>query len=79
MFTSADATNSLLKTIDVDLLAVRRIPLRRHPYIAVDGDDPGADAGSSSERTKPDPAAAELMREMQRIVATDRDLHEKVS
>lgn len=35
-------------------------------------------AGPSAERTTPDPAARELTREMQSIVATDRDLHEKV-
>ncbi|KAF8311378.1 DEAD-domain-containing protein [Clavulina sp. PMI_390] len=64
----------------VDLLAVRRIPLRRHPYIAI-ASSPGssllATEEAASTRQKPDLDAQALMREMQQIVATDRDLHEK--
>lgn len=64
----------------VDLLSVRRIPLRRHAYIAEspEGGELIATEEVASQRIKPDPAAKVLMREMQKIAATDRDIHEKV-
>lgn len=63
-----------------DLLAVRRIPLQRHPYISEDLIDSSSPSQSAepNERRKPDPGVKSLRREMQNIVAGDRDLHEKV-
>lgn len=61
-----------------DLLAVRRIPLRRHPYITEAEGQVVASEEAATKRGKPDPATKALMREMQNIVAGDRDLHEKV-
>lgn len=62
-----------------DLLAIRRIPLRRHPYLLEAQGSGKIEPISSPNRDKPDPAAKCLMRDMQTIVATDRDLHEKVT
>lgn len=61
-----------------DLLAVRRIPLRRHSYLSEVQDSGRIEPASSPEREMPDPAVKPLMRKIQEIVATDRDLHEKV-
>lgn len=66
-------------TRSIDLLAVRKIHLREHPYISEDAESGSKRAaGPSTQRQKPDPAARILTREMQKIVATDRDIHEKV-
>lgn len=66
----------------LDLLAVRRVPLKCHPYLTVDGPDESSSSGAGpsrhSSRVKPDPEAELLMRDMQKIVSADRDLHEKV-
>ncbi|KAF8325254.1 P-loop containing nucleoside triphosphate hydrolase protein [Cantharellus anzutake] len=62
----------------LDLLAVRKIPLKERPYLGRPESDGHPSGSSSSEQgTTIDPAAPELRREIQQIVAQDRALHDK--
>jgi len=74
----SDIGQMLMIITTKDLLAVRRIPLRRHPYLSEPQGSGKIESIGSPDRDKPDPAAKCLMYDMQKIIATDRDLHEKV-
>lgn len=60
----------------LDFLAVRKIPIKERPFLIGGGDD-GLHSPEDQDVRKED--VKTLTREMQKVVLTDRDFHEKVS
>jgi hypothetical protein len=63
------------KSTLVDFLAVRKIPIRRHPFIQAGG---VLATEVSSEPESEDPAVESFLSQIRETVLTDRALHDKV-
>ncbi|KAG6335633.1 hypothetical protein ID866_3449 [Astraeus odoratus] len=59
-----------------DFLAVRKIPVRRYPYLEAEG---GFADDDTSERPVEDPVVPEFLSKIRRIVLTDRALYDKAA
>lgn len=59
-----------------DLLAVRKIPLKRHAYL--EDSTGGSMIHQDGDDTGEDPAVSPLLNQIRNVVLQDRDLHEKV-
>ena len=71
--------------IHLDLLAVRKIPLKERPYLTDNATEPTEDweassGGTSSDSGKPtDPAVRKILTLIRKKVLSDRALHDQVS
>ncbi|KAL1917601.1 uncharacterized protein VTP21DRAFT_3994 [Calcarisporiella thermophila] len=63
----------------VDLLRLRKIPMRRVDYLRNDGEAFEGEGGGEEDKLEPekDEANEQLLEQIRKIVLTDRDLHDK--